>query len=133
MKIKGTEWYTANGIRGTRIEGSERSAIQVLYGYRMPLKDRTTAEIIELRELLKSDGINTKLKTSKHEHTGIPAGVPFLEVLDEDSAIALEKTFLKQGIQLPTDRYKEYGLEYIKRTPDPVVIKTIWDNLFGRK
>ena len=136
MKIKGTEWYTASAYRGRQIEGSERSEILVSYGYRMPVQGRTSKEINELRELLKGDGVNTKLRSSKNSHTGIPAGNPFLEVLDEKSAIALEKIFLKRGVVLETDRYKEYGLEYINRTPkqvSPVVKRSFFDRLFGRK
>lgn len=136
MKIKGTNWYTACGTHFTPIEGSERTQVQTFYGYRMPVGEKTEKEIKEFMALLKSDGIDSKLKKSKHEHSGIPAGVPFLQVSDEESAIALEKVFLKSGIVLETDRYKEYGLEYINRTPKPVapaVKKSFFERLFGRK
>lgn len=134
MQIRGTEWYTAYGTHFEPIKGSERTKVQTVYGYRMPVEGRSDKEIKELMDLLKSDGVDAKLRTSKHEHSGIPAGTPFLQVLEEKSAIALEKIFLKQGIVLETDRYKEYGLEYINRTPKENVAakKSFWDRLFGR-
>ena len=136
MKIKGTQWYTACATKFTPIKGSERVQFQTLYGYRMSVKGRKKEEIKSLIDQLKADGVTAKLKVSKHEHSGIPAGTPFLQVLDEESAIALEKIFLKEGIVLETDRYKEYGMEYINRTPKqitPAVKKSFFDRLFGRK
>lgn len=136
MQIRGTEWYTASGTKFTPIEGSERTQVQTFYGYRMSVAGRKDSEVKELMALLKSDGVNAKLKISKHSHTGIPKGTPYLQVLDDESAIALEKIFLKDGIELPTDRYKEYGMEYINRTPKvvpQVVQRSFWDRLFGRK
>ena len=142
MKIKGTEWYTAMGrkmeVKSFHDQDDDESTYVpvTLYGYRMPIQGRKPQDINDLRELLKADGVDTKLRSSKHNHTGIPAGTPFLEVLDEKSAIALEKIFLKEGIVLETDRYKEYGLEYINRTPkqvSPVVKRSFFDRLFGRK
>ena len=136
MKIKGTEWYTATAYQGKQIKGSERSGVQVYYGYRMSVQGRTPKEINELKELLKADGVNTKLRSSKVNHTGIPAGTPFLEVLDEESVIALERIFLKEGIVLETDRYKEYGREYINRPPrqiSPTLKRSFFDRLFERK
>ena len=133
MKIRGTEWYTANAINFIPVEGGGRK-VQTLYGYRMPVSGKKDSETEELMALLKADGVeNIKLKTSKHDHSGIPKGTPFLEVLDEESVIALEQIFLKQGIELPTDRYKEYGLEYIKRQPTPLPVKKSWlDRILGR-
>ena len=136
MKIDGTEWYTASGYKSKQIEGSERSMIEVVYGYRMPVLSRSPKEISDLQNILKSDGVVAKLKTSKHDHTGIPAGTPFLQVLDEESAIALERLFLKSGINLAPDRFKEYGLEHIDRPKKEVSIvqkKGILNSLFGRK
>ena len=135
MKIEGTEWYTACGTI-LPDEGHEDKKEQVLYGYRMPLASKTPEEITNLIEQLKSEGVKVKLRTSEHEHTGIPKGTPFLQVLDEKSAISLEKSFLKKGITLEKDRYKEHGLEYINRTPKQittVVRKSFFDRLFGRK
>ena len=136
MKIEGTEWYTASGYKSKQIEGSERTMVGVLYGYRMPVLGRNPEEISDLQDVLKSDGIVAKLKTSEHDHTGIPAGTPFLQVLDEESAIALEKLFLKSGISLPPDRFKEYGLKQIDRPKKEMSVvqkKSIWGSLFGRK
>lgn len=138
MKIEAKEgaWYTAEEITGTPIEGSERVLIGRRYGYRMPLEGKTPEEIEKLKNTLKSEGVEAELKISSEKYTGIPAGTQFLEVFDEKSAIALEVRFLKQGIKLLTDRFKEHGLEYINRTPkevNPAVKKSIWDRLFGRK
>lgn len=137
MQIEGTEWYTACGTKFTPIEGSERTQVQTFYGYRMPVGGKKDSEVKDLIALLKSDGVHAKLKTSREDHSGIPKGTPYLQVLDEKSTIALEKLFMDQGIELPVDRYKEYGMEYINRTPKaelaPVVKKSFWDRLFGRK
>ncbi len=135
MQIKGTKWYTACGTKLEEIEGSERVFVKKIYGYRMPVGSKKDSEIKDLIDLLKSDGVHAKLRTSKNDHSGIPKGTPFLQVLDEESAIALEKLFMKQGIELPSDRYKEYGLEYINRTPKkmaPAVQKSFWKRFFGR-
>ena len=136
MQIKGTEWYTACGTKFAPIKGSERTQVKTLYGYRMPVSGRDEEEIKALVDQLKADGVEAKLKTSKHDHSGVPSGTPFLQVLDEKSAIALEKIFLESGITLETDRYKEYGLEYINRTPKPIapaVKRSFFERLFGRK
>ena len=137
MKIKGTEWYTACGIKFTPIEGSERVELQKFYGYRIPVQDKNSKELNELITLLKTDNVNVKLKTSKHDHTGIPKGTPYLQVLDEKSAIALERIFLEQGITLSPDRYKEYGLKYINRTQNEKLNsslkKSFLNCLFERK
>ena len=137
MKIKGTEWYTSREIKCTPIEGSDgRVYIQKLYGYRMPVPGRTTKELKELMTLLKSDGIDTKLMTEEGLETEIPAGTPFLQVSNEKSAIALENLFLKQGIVLKEDRYKEYGLKRINRPAkevNPVVKKSFLGFFFGRR
>ena len=136
MQINGTNWYTASGYHGEQIKGSERSMIRVWYGYCMPIQDKDEKETKSLMGILKADGVITKLKTSKHTHTGIPAGTPFLQVSDEESIIALEKIFLKQGIELSPDRYKEYGLDRILRpvkdSVAPVAKKSIWSKFFGR-
>ena len=144
MKIRGTEWYTAVGEKqiekSSHSESSDETPTMVsiiFYGYRKPVQGKSLAEInTEINEL-KSKGVEQiKLRTSVHSYTGIPAGTQFLQVLDEKSAIALEKIFLEKGIDLPSDRYKEHGLGYINRTPKvikPVVKKSIWSCLFGRK
>lgn len=133
MQIKGTNWYTASGVTFTPTkEGGTRA--KTVYGYRLPLHDKSVNEMNELRDLLKSEGVTVKLKSSKNAHTGIPAGKPFFEVLDEKSVIALEKVFLQEGITLPPDRYKEYGLEHINRTSKTVSpALQFWSRLFGRK
>lgn len=132
MQIRGTEWYTA-----LRTYSDEKGNQVSVYGYRMPVQGRDSRELKEFIALLKADGVDVKLRVSSNSHLGIPAGTPFIQVLDDESAIALEKIFLKQGIELPTDRYKEYGMEYINRTPKaelaPVVKKSFFDRLFGRK
>ena len=109
VEIKGTKWYTASATKFIPVEG-KGTKVCIVYGYRMPVEGRSEQELKNLMNQLPSDGINAKLRTSKNEHTGIPAGTPFLQVLDEDSILSLEEIFLKQGIELPMDRYKEYGI-----------------------
>ena len=136
MQIRGTQWYTACGTYSTPLKGGERAQVQTVYGYRMSVQNKDIKELKELLEQLKSNGINARLKTSKHDHTGIPKGTPFLEVLDEKSAIALEEVLWEQGIELSKDRYKEYGLEYINRTArklSPPVKKSFFVRLFRRR
>ena len=147
MKIKGTEWYTAYrisqlegssfcmpcGSNMTLVKGSERGMEQMFFGYRMPVHEKDSAEVKELMAILKSSGVNTKLRTSKRGHTGIPAGTPFLEVFDEESTIALEKIFLNRGVVLSPNRYKEYGLEHINRPPQSAVQHSLLSKRFERK
>ena len=57
MKIKGTNWYTASAVHGERIEGSGRSKIQVLYGYRLPVQGQSDVEIKERIVALKEKGV----------------------------------------------------------------------------
>ena len=124
MQIKGTDWYTAAG----RLPSGE-----VSYGYRRSVKDLTATELTKLVHLLKSDGINTILRISQHDHRGVPAGTPMLEIFDEESILAFEG-MLPKGV-LPADRYKEHGLEYINRPArkaKPPVPKSFWGRLFGR-
>ena len=132
MQIKGTEWYTAFCDPSLK-----NGASKAVYGYRMPVQGKEEKELKKMIAFLKQDGVDVILRTSQNSHVAIPAGSPFIQVLDDESAIALEKIFLKQGIELPTDRYKEYGMEYINRTPKaelaPVVKKSFFDRLFGRK
>lgn len=141
MKIKGTDWYTA--VDEKRViksfhDDDEESPTYVpvtYYGYRRSVQGKSETEIKAEIEDLKRKGIeHIKLKKSMHAYTGIPAGTFFLQVLDEDSVIALEKSLLKEGIDLPTDRYKEYGLKYINRPPsqEKTIPKlSIWKRLFG--
>lgn len=131
MQIKGTEWYTAFCDPSLK-DGASKA----VYGYRMPVLGKNAKELEKFMASLKAEGVDVVLRTSQNSHVAIPVGSPFIQVLDEKSAIALEKIFLKQGIELPQDRYKEYGLEYINRTPnklDSLIKKSLWDRLFGRK
>ena len=131
MQIRGTEWYTA-----LRTYPDEKGNQVSVYGYRMPVQGRDSRELKEFIALLKADGVDIKLRVSPNSHLAIPVGTPFIQVLDNQSAIALEEIFLRQGVDLPADRFKEYGMEYINRTPKQVpqvVQKTFWDRLFGRK
>ena len=138
MKIKGTEWYTACAVK--LVKKGNSAKVEGKYGYRLPVEGRSPEEIKEMQNLLKADGVSSSLKTSMKDHTGIPAGTVFIEVLDEKSATALEGIFLKQGIDLPADRYKEYGLEIINRPGRKVdleldfgIKKSFLDRLLGRK
>ena len=131
MQIRGTEWYTAFCDPSLK-----NGASKAVYGYRMPVQGKDPKELEKMMSDLKKEGVSVILRTSQNTHVAIPAGSPFIQVLDEESAIALEKLFFKKGIELPTDRFKEYGMEYINRTPKqvpPVVQKTFWDRLLGRK
>ena len=132
MKIEGTNWYTASGCHFHHIKNSERSEIEFLYGYRLPMQDQTEEERDAIVSLLKADGIKTKLKTSKKDHHGIPAGAPFLEVLDNESAANLEKIFTKSGIELSPSRYQEYGIKSFKRTSFPAKQNSIFKQAQGR-
>ncbi len=144
MRIRGTDWYTAVGegreVKSFHNEDDDEPQTYVpvtYYGYRKSVQGKTQDEINAEIEDLKRNGVeHIKLRKSVHSHLGIPAGTPFLQIFDEQSAIALEKMLLKKGIELPADRYKEYGLGYINRTPkeiSPAVKVSIWDRLFGRK
>ena len=131
MQIKGTDWYTAFCDPSLK-----NGASKAVYGYRMPVQGQDRKEVEKLIVNLQKDGINVVLRTSQNSHVAIPAGSPFIQVLDEESAIALEQNLLKKGIKLQTDRYKEYGLEYINRTHpkelESAVKKSLWARLLGR-
>ena len=133
MKIKGTNWYTAFCDPSLK-----NGASKAVYGYRMPVQGKKQEEIDKMIADLKKEGVRVVSRTSQNSHVAIPAGSPFIQVLDEESAIALEQIFLKKGIEVPTDRYKEYGMEYMKRgelsrpqKQHPPKTISFWAKLFG--
>ena len=103
MRIKGTsEWYTA------ALERHDPNQPELLLSYRRSLAGKSEEEIDKLQEDLFSEGVNTVLKSSRHNHTGIPAGTPYLQVEDEASVARLEHLWGKLGIELDPHRYDAY-------------------------
>jgi len=114
-KIKGSEWYTAAALKGKSIEGSERCTIGITYGYRRSLAGLPEKEIQAQQKVLSEYGIISKIKVSSNNHTDIPAGTPFLEVMDEKSVARLEHALSQKGIELPADRFDIYTKQTPKR------------------
>ena len=91
MQIGDTRWYTAKVVKTRQIPGSERVTMDFINGYRMKLGDWSQEEIKSHVDLLAADGIIGKVKTSKKDHTDIPAGEAFFQVSDKESIKNLEK------------------------------------------
>ena len=108
MQIGDTRWYTARLVKTHQIPGSERVAMDFINGYRMKLGNWSQDEIKAHIDSLVADGIVGKVKTSKQDHTDIPAGEPFFQVSDKEAIKKLEKLFKDSGIALNPDRFSEY-------------------------
>ena len=108
MQIGDTRWYTARLIKAHEIPDSDRVELEIINGYRMKLGDWSVDEIKAHVDLLAADGIVGKVKTSKQNHTDIPAGEPFFQVSDAKAIKKLEKKFKEAGIALNPDRFAAY-------------------------
>lgn len=107
-QIGDTRWYTARLVKGRQIPDSERSEIEIINGYRMKLGDWSDEEVKAHVDQLAADGIVGKIKTSRQDHTDIPAGEPFFQVSDKESIKRLEHLFKTMGIALNPDRFSIY-------------------------
>ena len=108
MQVGDTRWYTAGLIDARKVPGSENPELRLIKGYRMRLSDWSDKEIKEHLDLLAADGITGKVKTSKQNHTDIPAGQPFFQVSEEEPIKKLEQLFKNMGVMLNPDRFAGY-------------------------
>jgi len=108
MKISGTEWYTA--ARSKLQSDSQDVGLPppVFLTYRCSVENQTEEQIQAKQAELAAKGIKTKLKQSKYDHTGIPAGTPFLQIADEESVANIEKLWGLMGLELDAHRFDEY-------------------------
>ena len=109
MRIEDTRWYTA--VKTVRTPEGWR----YVNGYRMKLEGFSNDEVMSKMEQLAADHISSTLKTSRKNHTDIPAGEPFLEVFDPESVKNLEQIFKEANIYLNPKRF-QIGYEHVTQT-----------------
>ena len=106
MQIGNTRWYTALIVKQRQIAGRKTPSKEYVRGYRMRLSDMSENEIKDLLESLHSANIQGRMRTSKHDHTDIPAGEPFFQVSEKESIKNLEALFKQSHIDLNPDRFR---------------------------
>ncbi len=128
MKIKGTDWYTAVTSKITP------NGLYTLLTYRRSLAGKSEREIEEMQQALAEEGVVTKVKSSRHNHTGIRAGTLFLQVADRDSVDKLERIWGERGIELDPHRYDEYSSDLEKKSLSHKIDKKgvpAWDSFLA--
>ena len=76
MQIEDTRWYTAVFLKAHELSETGTTKIERINGYRMKLAGWSEEEIREHVNLLIAEGVKGKVRTSKQNHTDIPAGEP---------------------------------------------------------
>ena len=109
MRIEDTRWYTA--VKTNRTP----DGLKYINGYRMKIAGFSTHEVMSIVDQLAADRISSVLKTSKKNHTDIPAGEAFLEVFDQESVKNLEQVFKAANIRLNPRRF-QIGYDYLDKT-----------------
>ena len=113
MQIEDTRWYTAVFLKAHELSETGTTKIERINGYRMKLAGWSEEEIREHVNLLIAEGVKGKVRTSKQNHTDIPAGEPFFQVSDKESIKNLEKIFKESGVALNPDRFHT-GYEHLE-------------------